>query len=169
MEDYEALVEKAFSTGSPLPFSNESALHARVVMKHIIRNARQEVRLYSTELPAAVTVPTMTDTQDVEVYAWGELLEEIKKFVNKAPAHKLLIKVRQPQPEHQQVDKPHLCDLAAQYPAQITIDWNKPSDKKDFMVNDQGAFRFEFEQHQAIACAINEEVAKKLQAVFNDL
>ena len=162
-EEYERLLEKAFSSESPLPFSNKSALHARVVMKLIIKYATKDVCLYSSELKSSY--PEEGFSEDVEVYAWGELAGAVESFI-KNPSARLRIKVKSPKPAEEVLTKNLIVGLSEEYPEQIQIEWNKPSDMKDFMVSDFGAFRFEFDKHRATACAKNEDVASKLTEVF---
>lgn len=162
MNNYESLVEKAFSTGSPLPFSNESARHARVVMKHIFKHAKDEVNLYSSQLPSVVK-PAAIEEGDVPVYSWDELVQSAKDYLDKSTKTRLKIKVKNSFREDNQNG---FITLSKAYPDQVSIEWGKGGETPDFMVNDTGGFRFEYQEHQAIACANNTETGTKLRSVF---
>lgn len=162
---YEALVADSFRRKSPLPFSNENAAHARVIMKHVFLNADKRVALYSDALPGKVD----TNGKSVEVYDWPELLEAAKQYLSSGDGQsKLDIKVRNPQ-ENAKAASKGFIKLAEEFPEQVKIVWGQaPTASTNFIVNDVGAFRVELEEHQAIACAFNPEAAKILMNLYDE-
>lgn len=157
---YETLVAESFRQKSALPFSNESAVHARVIMKHILLNADKNVALYSDQLPSAVDV----DSNRVEVYDWPELVDAAELYLTKSTDTKLSIKVKSLESEVPSASRKFLA-LQSRFPKQMTIEWGKDSKLPNFMANDQGAFRVEMKEHQAVACAHNPNVANRLLAL----
>lgn len=157
---YEALVAESFRQRSALPFSNENASHARVIMKHILLSADKNVALFSDGLPAEVDV----DGKSVDVYDWPELVEAAESYLNKSSESKLSIKVRSPFIQATKASKKFI-ELANKFKEQVSIEWGKESKLPNFMANDQGALRIELKAHQAIACAFNPEAANSLLAV----
>jgi hypothetical protein len=167
LENYEKLVADAFRDCSPLPFSNECAEHARVVMKHILKNARSRVCLYSGELPSSVN----DEGDRVDVYAWDELISSARLHLSRENA-KLDIKVKSARPHDG--DENYVgngfVNLVNEFPSKVTLEWGKSNiAMPDFMVSDTGAFRFEYERHQAIACANDLGEAKKLVSQFDSI
>lgn len=155
MDDYEELVAKAFQLQSPLPFSNDSAGHARVIMKHIFENASGRVCLYSDMLPKI--------SGDIQVYEWPELLTAAKQFLTKKDA-KLEVKVAQNAGE---LASSAFVDLINSHPSKASVVWGVGAKGPNFMASDSGSFRLEYTGAKAIACASGEDVAKKLLVVFD--
>lgn len=155
MDDYEELVAKAFQLQSPLPFSNDSAGHARVIMKHIFENATGRVCLYSDMLPKV--------SGDVEVYDWSELLDSAQQFLARKDT-KLEIKVAQNEGEFA---SSAFVNLINKYSPKASVVWGVGAKGPNFMVSDSGSFRLEYTGAKAIACASGESVAKKLLVVFD--
>lgn len=155
MSSYENLVADAFRQKSSLPFSNENAAHARVIMKHILLNADKTVYLYSDKLPAKVA---SDDANSTDVYDWPELVEAAEIFLNK-PDTVLNIKVAHIQ--NAEASRKFI-ELSSRHPSKVRLTWDCSSKGPNFMVNDCGSFRVEYETHQAIACANNIEVGNTL-------
>ena len=160
MKDYEELVFNAFRLKSVLPFSNDSAKHARVVLKHVLLNADKKVYLYTDGLRAVCDV----DGEDVSVYDWEELLSAARVFLEKEGSE-LHIKIASP--EESEIASKQFLGLKDEYSGHVSIEWGAKLNISNFMVNDSGAFRFEREGHQAIACANNLEVSSRLIGFFD--
>lgn len=156
---YEALVAESFRQKSALPFSNENASHARVIMKHILLGADKNVALFSDGLPADVDV----DGKTIDVYDWSELVEAAESYLNKSNDSKLSIKIRLSREEATKASQKFI-ELESKFQGQVSIEWGKASKLPNFMANDQGALRIELKAHQAIACAFNPEAANSLLA-----
>lgn len=157
---YEMLVAESFRQKSVLPFSNENASHARVIMKHILLNADKQVALFSDELPSSVDA----DGKDIDVYDWPELVDAAESYLKKSAASKLSIKVKA---EKEVAKKPSekFIEMQLKFKDQVTIEWGQTSKLPNFMANDQGAFRVELKAHQAVACAYNLDAANSLLAL----
>lgn len=161
---YETLVAESFQQKSALPFSNENATHARVIMKHIFLNANENVALFSDELPSSVEDE---GGRSVEVYDWPELVDAARGYLMKSSKCKLRIKVKLTREKSANPSK-ELLDLANTFASQVTIDWGSESMLPNFMANDTGAFRVELKKHQAVACAYNLDVANKLLVLHDE-
>lgn len=157
MDDYEALVAKAFALLSPLPFSNESAAHARVIMKNVLANADKHVYLYTDSLPA--------ESEGVLVYDWPDLSAAAELFLNKDSSTKLSIKVAG---DRSETASAKFVQLSQNYKDQCSIDWGVGKKGPNFMVSDAGAFRLEYSQAKAIACANDEDTANKLRSIYQN-
>lgn len=145
---YRDLFRSMIEQNSPTPISNESRLHAAIIIQELVRSAKETVFIQCSNLAP-------------DVYGNSETIREIREAISRGVKFKVAVRGKSPQAKA-------LYEILADSSSSC-IQLGTQVFTKDFCVVDGKRARVETDAviGKAVASAYDEELGSLLNAIFN--